>query len=79
MLLDEATSALDAESEKVVQSSLDRVMKGKTSIIIAHRITTIKDADEIMVFSDGKIVESGNYQDLIKKKGQFYNLERGSN
>ena len=57
LLLDEATSALDSQSEIVVQQSLDAVMKGRTSIAIAHRISTIKDADNIYVFEDGKIME----------------------
>ena len=78
LLLDEATSALDAQSEKVVQESLDNIMKGKTAIIIAHRISTIRDSDEIMVFNEGEVVEKGGYDDLIRKKGIFYKLEKGS-
>ena len=77
LILDEATSALDAQNEKIVQESLDRIMAGKTSVIVAHRISTIKDADNIIVFSDGEIVESGNYQQLTAMKGVFYKLERG--
>ena len=77
MLLDEATSALDSQNEQVVQESLDNIMRGKTSIVVAHRISTIKDADNIIVFLDGQIVEEGNYQSLIQNKGIFYNLERG--
>lgn len=79
LLLDEATSALDAENEKVVQESLDHIMEGKTSIIVAHRISTIKDANEILVFYEGEIVERGSYQELNKKEGVFYRLERGLN
>lgn len=77
LMLDEATSALDAENEKIVQESLDKIMKGKTSIIVAHRISTIKDADEIIVFNEGEIVERGNYQQLTAMQGMFYKLERG--
>jgi len=77
LLLDEATSALDAQNEKVVQESLDTIMKGKTSIVIAHRYSTIKDADEILVFSEEGIVEQGNYETLYAKKGHFYRLENG--
>ena len=77
LLLDEATSALDSQSEIVVQESLDAIMKGKTSIAIAHRISTIKDADQIYVFEDGKIMEKGRYDELIALKGFFYRLERG--
>lgn len=77
LLLDEATSALDAQNEAVVQDSLNKIMKNKTSIIIAHRISTIKDADEILVFGNGKIVERGGYDQLVSKQGVFYNFERG--
>ena len=77
LLLDEATSALDAQNEAVVQDSLNKIMKSKTSIIIAHRISTIKDADEILVFGNGKIVERGVYEQLVSNQGVFYNFERG--
>ena len=79
LILDEATSALDAENEKAVQEALDKIMEGKTSVIVAHRISTIKDADEILVFSDGQIVERGTYQQLTDLQGAFYKLERGTN
>ena len=75
--MDEATSALDAQNEKSVQESLDKIMNGKTSVIVAHRISTIKDADEIIVLNDGEIVERGNYQQLNSMQGIFYKLERG--
>ena len=77
LILDEATSALDAQNEKTVQEALDKIMTGKTSVIVAHRISTIKDADEIVVFSDGVIVEKGSYHQLNEMKGMFYKLERG--
>lgn len=77
LLLDEATSALDSVNEKIVQESLDENMKGKTTISVAHRIDTIKNSDAIYVFEKGCIVESGNYEELVAKKGYFYNLERG--
>jgi ABC-type multidrug transport system fused ATPase/permease subunit len=76
-LLDEATSALDSENEKIVQESLDRIMKGKTTLVIAHRISTIKDSHVIVVMEEGQIVESGDFQTLMDKKGYFYRLERG--
>jgi len=79
LILDEATSALDAENEKTVQEALDKIMGGKTSVIVAHRISTIKDADEILVFSDGQIIERGTYQQLTDMQGAFYKLERGTN
>jgi len=77
LLLDEATSALDSANEKKVQESLDKMMKGRTAITVAHRIDTIKNSDQIMVFHHGKIVESGPYHDLMEKRGYFYSLERG--
>ena len=77
LLLDEATSALDAQSEKVVQSSLDKIMLGKTAIVIAHRISTIRDSDEILVFNEGQVAEKGSYEELTKKQGMFYKLEKG--
>ena len=76
-MLDEATSALDAQNEAIVQDSLNKIMLNKTSLIIAHRISTIKDADEILVFGSGQIVERGTYQALVKKEGAFYKFERG--
>lgn len=78
LLLDEATSALDSINEKKVQSSLDRVMMGKTTVSIAHRIETIKNSDEILVFEKGEIVERGSYSKLLGMKGYFYNLEQGT-
>lgn len=77
LLLDEATSALDAQNEAIVQESLNNLMIGKTSLVIAHRISTIKDADEILVFGEGRVVERGIYDELVKKKGVFYKFERG--
>jgi len=77
LILDEATSALDAENEKIVQAALDKIMTNKTSIIVAHRISTIRDADEIIVFNEGEVVERGSYEQLIEMKGIFYKLEKG--
>jgi len=77
LLLDEATSALDSQNEKIVQESLDKIMQGKTSIVVAHRISTIRDANEICVFYNGKVVERGTYEALTKAEGMFYKLERG--
>ena len=72
MLLDEATSALDAESEKVVQDALDRLMKGRTSVVVAHRLSTIRGADNIAVLQDGQVVEHGNHKHLINKPRGVY-------
>ncbi|MFM7595743.1 MAG: ABC transporter ATP-binding protein [Flavobacteriales bacterium] len=72
LLLDEATSALDTESERQVQVALDAIMKGKTSIVVAHRLSTIINADLIIVFKKGEIVESGSHLELLQKKGEYY-------
>jgi ABC-type multidrug transport system fused ATPase/permease subunit len=72
LLLDEATSALDSESEKWVQSALEELMKNRTSLIIAHRLSTIRSADLILVMEEGKIIESGSHEELMKKKSGIY-------
>lgn len=72
LLLDEATSALDAESERVVQDALDRVMVNRTTIVVAHRLSTIKNADLIAVVRNGVIVEKGRHDTLIQKPDGFY-------
>ncbi|MCH8518702.1 ABC transporter ATP-binding protein/permease [Candidatus Gracilibacteria bacterium] len=74
LILDEATSALDTATEKKIDLALKKLMKGKTSIIIAHRISTIRHADAICVLESGKIVELGQYEELMNKQGKFYTL-----
>eukprot|EP01107_Rhizomastix_libera_P008222 TRINITY_DN2334_c0_g1_i3.p1 TRINITY_DN2334_c0_g1~~TRINITY_DN2334_c0_g1_i3.p1 ORF type:complete len:832 (+),score=267.34 TRINITY_DN2334_c0_g1_i3:105-2498(+) len=74
LLLDEATSALDTESEKIVQDALEKARKGRTTIIVAHRLSTIKDADNIMVMNKGQIVEQGKHDQLMENKGLYYTL-----
>lgn len=74
LILDEATSALDNESEHVVSQSLERLAQGRTTVTIAHRLTTIQNADRILVLSGGKIVEEGNHRDLLEQKGMYYQL-----
>lgn len=74
LILDEATSALDTESEKVVQSALENARKGRTVLVIAHRLSTIQNADIIVVLNKGVIVESGNHDTLIKRKGHYWSL-----
>jgi len=74
MVLDEATASVDTITEQKIQSAIDRVIKGRTSIVIAHRLSTIRNADIILVVSDGKIVEQGRHDELIARKGHYYNL-----
>jgi ABC-type multidrug transport system fused ATPase/permease subunit len=71
LILDEPTSALDIASEKHITESLKELMKGRTTIIIAHRLSTVADADKIFVFKEGKIAEEGNFKELISQNGEF--------
>jgi ABC-type multidrug transport system fused ATPase/permease subunit len=72
LLLDEATSALDNESEREVQAALETFQEGRTTVIVAHRLSTIKAADCIFVMKDGKVVEQGTFAELIAEKGEFF-------
>ena len=74
MLLDEATSALDSESEKLVQDAIEKLKIGKTTIVIAHRLSTVENANEIIVIKKGKIVEKGNHKDLLSLEGEYFEL-----
>ena len=74
IFLDEATNALDAKNEKVIVENLDEFYKGRTVVVVAHRLSTVKNADQIIVLDSGKVVESGNHTTLIEKKGAYYNL-----
>ena len=72
LILDEATSALDSESENLVQEALDKLMKGRTSLVIAHRLATVRNADKIFVLEKGQIVESGNHDELSQLENGTY-------
>ncbi len=74
LVLDEATSALDNESEHLVSQSLDQLAVGRTTLTIAHRLTTIQNADRILVLSENKIVEEGSHKELMEKKGMYHQL-----
>jgi len=74
LILDEATSNVDTRTEEIVQNAMDKLTEGKTSFIIAHRLSTIKNADLILVMKDGNIIEQGNHDTLIKKKGDYADL-----
>ncbi len=77
LVLDEATSSIDTRTEKIVQDGMDRLMKGRTVFVIAHRLSTIKNSDVIMVLDHGRIVERGNHESLLAKKGMYYQLYTG--
>jgi len=74
IILDEATSSIDTETEIVLQEGLEKLLKGRTSFIIAHRLSTIKNADTIMYIDNGGMQESGSHEELLEKKGFYYNL-----
>ncbi len=78
LILDEATSSIDTRTEKIVQDGMDKLMKGRTVFVIAHRLSTIKNSDLIMVLDHGNIIERGNHEELLKKKGMYYGLYTGA-
>ena len=78
MILDEATSSIDTRTEAIVQSGMDALMYGRTVFVIAHRLSTVKNSDVIMVLEQGKIIERGNHDSLIAQKGKYYQLYTGA-
>ena len=74
LILDEATSSIDTETEFVMQKAIKDILKGRTSFVVAHRLSTIVNSDIILVIQDGKIIEKGNHQELMSLKGYYYKL-----
>ena len=78
LILDEATSSIDTHTEILVQQGIERLLKGRTSFVIAHRLSTVMDSDVIMVLDHGRIIERGSHDELIAKKGTYYQLYTGA-
>ena len=74
LILDEATSAVDSQTESVIQNALEKLFEKRTSFVIAHRLSTVRYADQILVLKDGEIVESGSHEELLAKKGRYSEL-----
>ena len=77
LILDEATSSIDTHTEKMVQQGTDALMKGRTVFVIAHRLSTVKSGDDIIVLEKGRIIEEGSHEELINERGQYYSLYTG--
>ena len=78
MILDEATSSIDTRTEKLVQEGMDKLMDGRTVFVIAHRLSTVRNAKAIMVLEHGNIIERGTHEQLLEEKGQYYQLYTGA-
>ena len=78
LILDEATSSIDTRTEKIVQDGMDKLMHGRTTFVIAHRLSTVKNSDCIMVLEQGRIIERGTHDQLIEKQGRYYQLYTGN-
>ena len=78
LILDEATSSIDTRTEQLVQRGMDALMTGRTSFVIAHRLSTVKNADCILVLEQGRVIERGSHDQLLEKKGRYYQLYTGN-
>ena len=78
LILDEATSSIDTRTERIVQEGMDKLMKGRTTFVIAHRLSTVRNSDCIMVLEQGRIIERGTHDQLIEEKGKYYQLYTGN-
>ena len=78
LILDEATSSIDTRTERIVQEGMDRLMHGRTTFVIAHRLSTVRNSDCIMVLEQGRIIERGTHDQLIEEKGRYYQLYTGN-
>ena len=77
LILDEATSSIDTRTEKLIEKGMDRLMAGRTVFVIAHRLSTVRNAKAIMVLEQGRIIERGDHDDLIQQHGRYYQLYTG--
>ena len=77
LILDEATSSIDTRTEALIEKGMDRLMEGRTVFVIAHRLSTVRNADAIIVLENGQIVERGDHEDLLALKGEYYQLYHG--
>ena len=77
LVLDEATSSVDTRTEKHIEHGMDRIMAERTTLVIAHRLSTVRNADAILVLENGEIIERGNHEELLERKGRYYNLYTG--
>ena len=74
MFFDEATNALDAQNEKTIMENMDAFFKGRTVVVVAHRLSTVKNADQIVVLEKGELIEKGTHKELVEKKGAYFSL-----
>jgi len=77
MVLDEATSSIDTRTERLIEKGLDSLMQDRTVFVIAHRLSTVRNADAILVIEDGRIIERGDHEDLLEQRGRYYQLYTG--